>query len=183
MKVIAFDTAKRKTGWAYKALDGRWETGVVCVADTGALVDVVKRAQAEGVTHAALEDCYLAKGNVATLKALAAAQGAISTVCKVAGLTVLKPIHAQTWQSAFGITGKRDDRKFGAQRVAHALGASRITDDEADAVCLCDYAERVGEQQELELRGPRGGKLRARKTTKKRTGKAKTKKGTKATCG
>lgn len=163
MKVIGFDTAKRKTGWAYSPFPKHWETGIVEVADSKALNEVIAQAKAAGVTRAALEDCYLGNhtaANVRTLKALQEAQTRIKVACEMAGLDV-ELVYAQTWQSAYGITGKRKERKLGAQRVAHALGAGALTEDEADAVCLADYAERVGRQQELVLRGPRGGKLRA----------------------
>lgn len=162
MKVLAFDVAKRKTGWALQPFPGRWETGIVDVADARALAAVIARAQAVGVEKAVLEDCYLDRGNVRTLKALQAAQTRIRVACEMAGLDV-ELVYAQTWQAAYSITGRRPDRKLGAQRVAHALGAGALTEDEADAVCLADYAERVGRQQELTLCGPRGGKLRARK--------------------
>ncbi len=54
-------------------------------------------------------------------------------------------------------TAVRDD-------YAAGLWAYALTEDEADAVCLADYAEHVGRQEELQLRGPRGGKLRMRRT-------------------
>lgn len=163
MKVIGFDTAKRRTGWAYSPIPRHWETGIVEVANTKSLNEVVAKAKASGVTHAALEDCYLSQGsqrNVSMLKALQEAQTRIRVACEMAGLEV-ELVYAQTWQSAYRISGIRKDRKLGAQRVAHALGAGALTEDEADAVCLADYAERVARQQELVLRGPRGGKLRA----------------------
>ena len=168
MKVIAFDAARRKTGYAY--IRGRgsthsWVTGVVDVADTAALAGIIEDANAIGVTKAVIENCYLSDGhkrNVYTLKTLQEAQTRIRVACEMAGLDV-ELVYAQTWQSAYGISGPRPDRKLGAQRVARALGAGDITDDEADAVCLCDYAERIGKQAELALCGPRGGKLRQRR--------------------
>jgi hypothetical protein len=147
-KVIGFDTAKRKTGWAFSPFPRVWETGIVDVADSKMLAAVLSRAKAAGVTKAAIENCYLdtttddkqrARANVRTLKALQEAQTRIRVACEMAGLKVVL-VYAQTWQSAYSITGKRPDRKLGAQRVAHALGASQLTDDEADAVCLADYA-------------------------------------------
>jgi len=167
VKVIGFDAAKRKTGWAYSPIPRHWETGIVEVADSKALNAVIAQAKAAGVTRAALEDCYLGNhtaANVRTLKALQEAQTRIRVACEQAGLDV-ELVYAQTWQSAYNITGKRPDRKLGAQRVAHALGAGALTEDEADAVCLADYAERVGRQEELALRGPRGGKLRVRRSS------------------
>jgi hypothetical protein len=166
MKTIAFDAAKRRTGWAFAQAPGVWQTGIVHVADAQALGAILARAKAAGVTRAVIENCYLSQGdkrNVYTLKTLQEAQTRIRVACELAGLDV-DLVYAQTWQAAYGIGGKRPDRKLGAQRVAHALGAGALSEDEADAVCLADYAERVGRQEELQLRGPRGGKLRIRRT-------------------
>jgi|GEM_PF-5876398 Holliday junction resolvasome RuvABC endonuclease subunit len=165
MTHIAFDASRRRTGYAYVA--GRtthyWVTGIVDVQDGPALAAVLREALYAGVTAAAIEDCYLGPaGNVRALKALQEAQTRISVACEMAGLPVLL-VYAQTWQSAFAITGKRPERKLGAQRVALALGAGNLSEDEADAVCLAEYATRAGRQEELELRGPRGGQLRFRK--------------------
>ena len=160
MSFIAFDAAKKKTGWAFR--DGaQWHAGIVDVSDARALADVLARAICAGVKFAVIENCYLGK-NVHTLKTLQEAQTRIRVACEMAGLDV-DLVYAHTWQAAYGITGKRDDRKLGAMRIARTLGADVATEDEADAACLCDYAERIGKQAELELRGPRGGKLRMKK--------------------
>lgn len=172
MKVLGFDVAKRKTGWAYSPFPQHWETGIVEVADTAALNEVIAQAKAAGVTRAALEDCYLGNhtaANVRTLKALQEAQTRIRVACEMAGLPV-ELVYAQTWQAAYNITGKRKDRKLGAQRVAHALGAGALTEDEADAVCLAEYATRTGRQEELALCGPRGGTFRCKRRPKGKRG-------------
>lgn len=167
MKFIGFDAAKKRTGWAYSPRARVWSTGIIDVTDGAALAEILDAAKWHGVSRAVIENCYLSQGskrNVYTLKTLQEAQTRIRVACEMAGLPV-DLVYAQTWQAAFGITGKRADRKLGAQRVAHALGAGALTEDEADAVCLADYAEHVGRQEELQLRGPRGGKLRMRRTS------------------
>ena len=142
MTVIAFDAAKKRTGYAYTGGRGTthwWITGVIDVADTAALAGVIDDAKHEGVTRAVIENCYLG-ANVHTLKALQEAQTRIRLACEMAGLPVVL-VYASTWQAAYGITGPSADRKLGARRVANMLGApDGLSQDEYDAVCLCDYA-------------------------------------------
>lgn len=49
MSHIAFDAAKRRTGWAYRCLGGKWHTGVVSPADTEAMRGVLAAAIEHGV--------------------------------------------------------------------------------------------------------------------------------------
>lgn len=162
--IIAFDAAKRTTGWAYrKQTPGKppqWITGTLSPRDTQTLIGVVQSAVLAGCSKTVIENCYLGKsGNVHVVKMLQEAQTRIRMACESAGLPV-ELIYPQTWQSAYGIVGCSQDRKRGAYRVATMLGAdSKITNDEADAVCLCDFATRKGHQDELALVGPRGGKM------------------------
>ena len=166
MKFIGFDAALRKTGWAYSPRPGVWNTGIVDVTDGDALAGIIAAAKRDGVARAVIENCYLGPAwNVRALKALQEAQTRIKVACEMAGV-MPELIYAQTWQAAFGLTGKRPDRKLGAQRVARALGAGDLTEDEADAVCLADYATRAGRQEELALCGPRGGTFRYRRKPK-----------------
>lgn len=168
MKFIGFDAARRRTGWAFVRCPGVWDTGIVNVADAQGLGAIIARAKAAGVTRAVIENCYLGQGskrNVYTLKTLQEAQTRIRVACEMAGIPV-ELVYAQTWQAAYNITGKRKDRKLGAQRVAHALGAGALTEDEADAVCLAEYATRTGRQEELALCGPRGGTFRCKRRPK-----------------
>lgn len=171
MKFVAFDAAKRQTGYAYRGLDGQWVTGVVCPLNTVRLRKIVQNAKRAGATHAAIENCYLGarndeKRNVMTLKALQDAQTRIVLALEMNGYEKPKLVYPVSWQSAFGIGGQREDRKRGARRVAAQLGAPELVfDDEADAVCLCVYAERLGQQDELALCGPRGGKFKCRRKT------------------
>lgn len=159
MKTIAFDAAKKRTGWAYSPRPRVWSTGIVDVTDGAAIAEILDAAKWHGVSRAVIENCYLGpEGNVRVLKALQEAQTRIRVACEMAGLPV-ELVYAQTWQAAFGIGGKRAERKLGAQRVAQALcpGMRGLSEDEADAVCLAEYATRTGRQEELTLCGPRGG--------------------------
>jgi hypothetical protein len=168
MKYIAFDAAKKRTGWAYRGVNVPWVTGVVCPDDTVRLGEIIAAAKRAGVVAAVIENCYLGarndeKRNIHTLKMLQDAQTRIVLACEMNGLNEPKPklVYPVTWQAAFQIGGRRDDRKLGARRVAKDLGAPELVfDDEADAVCRCVYAESLGRQDELALCGPRGGKFR-----------------------
>lgn len=158
MKWIGFDTAQQRTGYAYQ-VGKQWVTGVFKPRDTARLVSIINSAIAQGITHAAVEDPYLGQ-NVKTLKALQEATVRVVVRCEDAGLDVER-YSAQTWQSGFSLAGKRDKRKDGSKRVAIMLGAPEgISEDEADAVCLCEYARCHGRQLGLMLMGPRGGKMK-----------------------
>ena len=149
MSYIAFDTSKRSTGYAYRNSEGLWVTGIVKPADTKALRSVVREAVAQGIDAASIEDCYLGTSrNVKTIKALQDAQTRIRVACEIAELTV-ELVYPTTWQASFGITGKSRDRKLGAQRVASLLDAPEgISEDEVDAVCLCEFARWRRKQRE-----------------------------------
>lgn len=163
MNWIAFDAAFVKTGWAYRVPDTEgwtWRTGVFCPMECGAktIIRVVHEAASCGIRAAAIEDCYL-KFNPATFQKLAAAKARIQLICEFFELEV-ETFLASEWQSFHRINGARGARKRGSLKRARELGATVFTDDEADAVCLCEYVTMRGKQQEFVLRGPRGGKLR-----------------------
>jgi len=144
--IIAFDAATN-TGWAYRygsgPCKGEWNTGIVKPRDWKTLDAVLRKAQSHGVKEAVIEDCYLGV-NPKTHKVLAIMQGLIIAACDRAGLPY-EVIPAATWHADLGLTGPREDRKRGAKMIAtRVLGAAGgITSDEADAVCLCDMAERT----------------------------------------
>lgn len=140
--IIAFDAAKKKTGWAMK-IDGQWWTGVLSPQDTKKLQYLINWAVSHGATAAVIEDCYCGV-NVRTTKALQDAQTRIRVFCELAGLAVTL-VYPATWHSAYGIKGKSADCKRAALLIASRLGAPNVTEDEADAVCLADYAERIGQ--------------------------------------
>lgn len=48
-------------------------------------------------------------------------------------------IYATEWQSHFGITGKRDERKRQAQAKVQMWFKQKCTQDEADAICIGKY--------------------------------------------
>jgi len=139
LNVIAFDAARRCTGYAYKNQAGGWVTGTFNIFEHDKIIRVIKEACMDGVTHAAIEDCYL-KNSVSTLKALQDAQSRIAQRCEDAGL-LWTPIKAITWQSAYGISAKHGDTKIQAAKMVRLMGAGPYkTTDENDAVILCDYA-------------------------------------------
>ena len=144
--IIAFDAATN-TGWAFRygpgPCKGEWNTGVVKPRAWKTLDALLLKAQSHGVTEAVIEDCYLGV-NPQTHKVLAIMQGLIIAACDRAGLPY-EVIPAATWHDDLRLTGPREDCKRGAMLIATKyLGASKgITQDEADAVCLCDMAERT----------------------------------------
>jgi len=146
--IIAFDTAL-KTGWAYQNSSGAWRIGVVNPRRTLALNGVIAEARDTGCRLAAIEDCYLGHGNVHTLKVLQDCQTRIQCACEAHGLAV-RLVPAQEWQSDLGLTGTREDRKYGAMRIARMLtGSTKLTQDMADAVCIADYMSRLPGEESI----------------------------------
>jgi len=137
-RYIAFDSATT-TGFAYRSGD-IWVTGVFNPRDKARMRGVIAEAMQCGVECAVIEDCYKSP-SVRTLKVLQDCTTRIAVCCEDFGLYV-GYCYPSTWQSACGLKGKRDELKKGAKKLAEILGAVRVTQDEADAVCLCDYAER-----------------------------------------
>ncbi len=153
MSVIAFDAAST-TGWAYRRPPqgscgchcvglGVWTTDILDPWDHRAVDKLLQSAKCHGVTRAVIEDCYLGV-NPQTYKILAVVQGLLRSACDRAELPV-EVIPASTWHADLKLTGKRADRKRGAMMIAtKVLRALPDTQDAADAVCLCDFAERSG---------------------------------------
>lgn len=139
-KVIAFDAARRSTGYAYR--NGvLWVTGTFNIYDYAKIVEVIKHACQDGCTHAAVEVPFYGR-NISTLLSLRDAASRISQRCEDAGL-LRADVRAITWQSACGITRKRGDTKTQAAAIARLIGAEPyLSADENDAVLLCDFAER-----------------------------------------
>ena len=131
---VAFDAA-HKCGMATRA-----DKIYSCTFDASDHAEVsASVAIAQGKKVAVIEDCYLGK-NVATMKSLAVIQGRLTQACESVGMRVVT-VPASTWQAAYGITGSRTERKRGAMRVAKMIGGDPKNQDEADAICLLDYAE------------------------------------------
>lgn len=144
-KPIAFDSAN-KTGYAYMA-HGTWVHGVLDMSGKTLkkrhdqwqnVIRILTDAIDSGCTFAVIEDCYHAQG-IKTLKSLVGTSTRLSVAAEFMDLEV-KMIYPSEWQSACGATGKRENRKAKAMELARLLGAKNCTEDEADAVCLCDYA-------------------------------------------
>lgn len=145
MNVLAFDPAKR-TGWAYTRTDGEWVCGTVDPDDAKAVVGVVSRAVSVCARLAVLESTYLAV-NPATRSRLDEIRGQLRGMCMQYGMEV-ENVAPNTWKAAMlRVNGRmpkgRKAQKEQAMAVARALGAEPRNADEADAVCLCEWARRM----------------------------------------
>jgi len=137
MKVIAFDAARRCTGYAYRNSD-IWVTGTFNIYDYAKIIYVIKNACINNCTHAAIEDPFRGP-SISTFKALEEAASRIQQRCEDAGLLCVR-VRAVEWQAAQGCLQPRNQTKQLARELAVVLGAeSYLTQDEIDAVCLCDY--------------------------------------------
>jgi len=134
--VIGLDPAI-KTGWAY-VIDGQYVWGTVDPYDTQAMEAVIRDAVDHGVSTAYVEDAYLAKHNVRTLKSLIRSQTRAVLACERYGVTVVM-VPATVWQAAWSIHGKRADRKQAAVLIAERIAPGKKTSDEADAVLISEY--------------------------------------------
>lgn len=134
--VIGLDPAI-KTGWAY-AVDGQYVWGTVDPYDTQAMEAVIREAVDHGVTTAYVEDAYLAKHNVRTLKSLIRSQTRAVMACERYGVSIVM-ISATVWQAAWNIGGKRTERKAAALAVADRIAPGKKSSDEADAVLIAEY--------------------------------------------
>ena len=149
MNVIGIDPSLRRTGWAYVAGTGRtryWAHGSLRGDDDAGLLALLKEAAQAGVTHAAIEDVYLGK-NFRTAAVLAEVRGRIKGACAAAGIEV-RDVPAMTWKAGMlTMNGRlpqgRKEQKAAAVTVARACGANPRNSDEADAVCIADYARRA----------------------------------------
>ena len=139
-KVIAFDAARNSTGYAYR--NGLiWVTGTFNIEDYREIIQVIRNACMDGCTHAAVETPF-GGPSIAGLIALQDAASRIQQRCEDAGLLCV-PVRAIEWQAAQGCLKPRKETKQNARKLAVTLGAeSYLTQDEMDAVCLCDYVEQ-----------------------------------------
>lgn len=150
MNILAFDPAKR-TGWAYKTMEDKWDCGVVNPDDTLTVKDVIMLAISQGVDKAVLESTYLAV-NPATRSRLDEIRGQLRGMCMQYGMEV-QNVAPNTWKAAMLRTNGRMPKGRKAQKeqamlVARALGAEPRNADEADAVCLCEWARRKKQENE-----------------------------------
>ena len=149
MNVIGIDPSLMRTGWAYVAGTGAthyWLLGSCRGDDYEAMRAVLWEAAAFGVTHAAIEDVYLGR-NFRTAATLAEVRGGIKAACAAAGIEV-RDVAAMTWKAGMlTMNGRlpqgRKEQKAAAVTVARACGANPRNSDEADAVCIADYARRA----------------------------------------
>lgn len=156
MKVIAFDAARNSTGYAY--LNGvLWVTGTFNIEDYREIIQVIRNACMDGCTHAAVEDPF-GGPSIGVFKALQDAASRIQQRCEDAGLLCV-PIRAIEWQAAQGCLKPRKETKQNARKLAVTLGANpKASQDEMDAVCLCDYVTQNMPYMEGRWHG-KGGKV------------------------
>jgi len=166
--VIGLDPGNA-TGWAFRDSAGAWQNGTLAPENFAAVDHVLVSARAAGVTVAAIESPFLGK-NVQTLRVLSEIRGRLISACERQGLTIRNVAPLQ-WKSAMimtpaGMPQGREAQKRAAIAKAKALGASVNGDDQADAVCLCEYANFAGQQENFDLqpgRKPNLGKCTERK--------------------
>ncbi|GAF89770.1 unnamed protein product [marine sediment metagenome] len=162
---IGIDPSTKSTGYAYRDVATRdWVLGSV-PADQ--MPCVLEQAARDGVTHALIEDVYVDRRNFATSLLLKEVQTRI--VVQLENLhvepmwedkkgVVRYTVPILTWKHGMleenGVLVKgRDPQKARAVWVAkYALGAGVANDDEADAVCICEFA-RVHLERAARLEG------------------------------
>lgn len=145
--MIAFDAATQ-SGYAYKS-NGQWRIGTIDPRKGDVLLRVLAEARTAGVTECAIENCYHGKNALTTIT-LARIQGRIEAACERVGIA-WHYVHPMTWKSA-QLAGARvrADQKTASIRMARMLGALPANDDEADAVCICDYATANARYRKME---------------------------------
>jgi len=164
-RYIAFDAAySGPTGWAYQDIIGNWCFGNVDPLTAFGVLDLLRDAQMLDINAVVIEDCWLGT-NPATHKKLALIQGRISQCADIAGM----PWHAvppSVWRSSFRIRGDREGCKAQARGLAfymtgHEFAVAKSCrgkpgvdeTDQAEAVLLCDHANRTEAYEGLETKG------------------------------
>lgn len=143
--VLGLDVAKNKTGWAYMDEKNVWHYGVMDVYDPN-VIEVFEAA--EHCCHiAAIEKPWLHpdpyKRNPKTLIELALACGRAQVFAQQYGMRPIM-VPAQQWKSSWGLPHNRKESKYACVKLARMLtGADKLTNDEADAILLCEYSRRV----------------------------------------
>jgi hypothetical protein len=165
-RYIAFDAAySGTTGYAWQATGGGWLFGTVDPMARHAVIDLLRDVQSAGIEAVVIEDCYLGE-NPNTFGLLSEVRGRISAYADLVGMPWHK-VSANTWRSGFKIYGKREPCKAEARRQAglmtgHEFVVRKKTKtkvdetDMAEAVLLCDYANRVGAYEAMETRAKKG---------------------------
>jgi len=132
------------TGMAWMQ-DGQWHTMTLDGRDDDAIRAALHDARLAGVELAAIEDCYLGV-NFRTAKTLAVIQGRIASLCQSSGIRV-QIVPVMCWKRAMltvagSFPQRRTEQKRTSIWVAKALGAQPANDNEADAVCLAEFARK-----------------------------------------
>ncbi len=143
--ILAIDPAT-KTGWAFKYKD-YWMCNTVLASNARLRAEILGHARLAGCTHVICEDQHLEQ-NPATFKFLIELRKDWEWECKNAGMIVLPPVLATVWQKAMlNIGGQAcpvGETKKASIAVARMLGADPKDDNQADAVCIAEYAARMG---------------------------------------
>lgn len=78
--------------------------------------------------------------NVKTFKMLAQLQGMLITLLEELEIPY-EIIHSQVWKSNLGIKGRaRKEQKQNAQKYVYEKYQAKVSQDEADAICIATYA-------------------------------------------
>lgn len=150
MILLAVDPSSAWSGWA--VFDERhlvaWGRvrGVIEAPDGADRIvspaGVMRQPRADRMV---VEHVTFSRGRAAVVR-LAEARAVWETCGRLAGVPVER-VNSQTWQASMLGAGRRDDRKAAAVRCALGVIArsglaapDKLTDDEADAICLGAYA-------------------------------------------
>jgi len=164
-RYIAFDAAySGPTGWACQYGNSDWAFGNVDPMGSHNVLDLMRDVQELGINAVVIEDCWLGT-NPATHKKLALIQGRISQCADIVGM----PWHAvppSVWRSSFRIRGDREGCKAQARGLAFYMTRHEFVvtkgrrgkpgldeTDQAEAVLLCDHANRTEVYEGLETKG------------------------------
>lgn len=163
-RYIAFDAAfSGPTGWAYQDGIGNWVFGNEDPMTRHDVIDLLRVAQSFGINAVVIEDCWLGT-NPATHKKLALIQGRISQCADIVGM----PWHAvppSVWRASFRIRGDSKACKAQARGQAFYMTGHEFVvtkgkrgkpgvdeTDMAEAVLLCDHANRTAAYDGLEAK-------------------------------
>lgn len=148
-KLLSLDQASRTSGYAIFENQSLIKAGHFTVddADDGIRLHKIRQKiqdliQEYEITEIAFEDIYMDLGkinNVATYKKLSAVWGIVYELGIAEGLPIT-PILATVWKPGIGIKGRaRTEQKKAAKQYVLDTYGLKVTEDEADAVCIGTY--------------------------------------------
>lgn len=148
-KLLSLDQASRVSGYAIFEDGNLIQVGHFSCEDVddGDRFHHIKNEiqsliEQNSITEIVFEDIYMDGGkvnNVATFKKLAAVYGVVYELGTSLGLPIT-PVLATVWKPGIGIKGRtRADQKRSAQAYVLEHYQKKVTQDEADAVCIGIY--------------------------------------------